>query len=140
MSLAVPRALIIDIMTEEGFDEEKTAFDWENLGDTKIKKGFHVEQGPISNFQTNQTSNALENELTLRVWQKGFRNESEALQEMLVKMTDILNNILDISNRTNGVKNIVLGDFTPVPISDDNDKIVRGELTLTVKQEICFSL
>ena len=142
MSLAIPRQLLIDIMTAQGFKEETEAFDFENLGNTKIKKGFHIEQGTISNVATNQMSNSLENELTVRVWQESARNKatSQSLQEMLKKITVILNNILDINNRTNGIQNILLSEVTLVPISDDNDNIVRGQITLTATQEICFSL
>jgi len=142
MSLAIPRQLLIDIMTNQGFKEETKAFDFENLGNTKIQKGFHVEQGTISNVSTNQQTNALENELTVRIWEKASRNQagSESLQDMLTKITVILNNILDMSNRTDGIKNILLSEVNVVPISDENDNIVRGEITLTATHEICFSL
>lgn len=139
MSLSTPRKLLVEIMEGIGFELETDAFDFDNIGNNKLAKGFHIEQGEISNIQTNQNSNALEQLQTIRFWEKDRKNTHDGLLEMLGDLETILDNILDINNRTNGVKTIIFNTFNAVPISNDNDKIIRGEIVLTVTQELCFS-
>jgi len=139
MSLSTPRKLLSEIMESIGYVLEEDAFDFDNVGNNKLEKGFHIEQGEISNVQTNQNSNALEQLQTIRFWQKDKKNTNDGMIETLDDLETILDNILDINNRTKGVKTIIFNTFNAVPASNDNDKIIRGEIVLTVTQELCFS-
>ena len=139
MSFANPRKLIIEIMEGIGFELEKDAFDFDNVGNSKLDDGFHVEQGEISGAGVHQQANSISQLQTVRYWEKDKKNTSDGMIDALETLDKVMNNLLDINNRTNGVVNILFNSFNAVPISNDNDKIIRGELSLTVTQELCFS-
>lgn len=139
MSLKSPRLLIIQVMEGINYVLERDAFDFENVGNSKLKKGFHLEQGEITSLQVNQATNAIEQHQVLRFWEKDSKNTHDGMLQHLDDLETILDNILEINNRTNGVINIIFNTFNAVPLSNDNDKIIRGELSLTVTQELCFT-
>lgn len=138
MSFSTPRTNIIAIMESIEFVQVKDAFDFENVASTNIEKGFHLEQGTITPEAVNMQTTAVSNTMTLRFWEKARRNTADAVTDHLIQLDTIMNNILDISNKTNNVRNILFDEFTPVPHSEKNDDIIRGELTLTINQEFCF--
>lgn len=139
MSFVTPRSNIVTIMKNLGYKKLKDAFDFENVGNTKLEKAFHLEQGPINPSGHHQGNISLLNEMTLRFYSKGKRDTEDLMGDALVELDTICNGVLAISNRINGVTNILFGGFNAVPHSDDNDDIIRGELNLTIQQEVDFS-
>jgi len=139
MSFSTPRAKIIAIMESLKYKLVKDAFDFESIGNTKIDLGFHVEQGTITSEAQNQQTTAVLNPMTLRFWQKGKKDTNVTMTNMLLQLDLVMNNIMAVQNRTDGVRNIVFDEFAAVPHSDQNDDIIRGELTITYNQEFCFT-
>lgn len=138
MSFLTPRTKLFDIMESLGFVAVKNAFDFQEIGNSKIDKGFHVEQGTITPDGVDQNTTDIDNPQTLRFYKKGNKDTNITMVDILTELDRITNNVLDIGNRTDGVKNIVFDEFTALANSDDNDDIIRGELSLTYKQIFCF--
>lgn len=139
MSFLTPRTNLFAIMESLGFVAVKDAFDFEQIGNTKLDKGFHVEQGTISGEAHNQNAVDFDNLQTLRFYAKGNKNTNLTMDQILTDLETILNTVMDISNRVNGVRNVLFVDFSAVPHSEGNNDIVRGELTLNYKQILCFT-
>lgn len=140
MSFSTPRAQLFAIMESLGFIAIKDAFDFAEIGNTKINKGFHVEQGTITSDGVDQNTTDIDNPQTLRFYEKGNKDSNITMTNTLLQLDTITNNILDISNKTDGVRNILFSEFSAVPHSDDNNDIIRGELIVNYKQIVCFSI
>lgn len=139
MSFVTPRTNIITIMKNLGYEQLKVAFSDENVGNTKIKKAFHLEQGPIAPDQHSQQVISVTNEMILRFYHTGKRQTSDLVTDALTALNTICDGVFAISNRVNGVSNVMFSGFSMEPLSDQADDIVRGELSITVKQEFDFS-
>ena len=139
MSFSTPRTKIIAIMKSLNYVLVKDTFDFENIGNTKLDLGFHVEQGTISSEAHNQQTVAVTNPITIRFWQKGKKDTTITMTNMLLQLDTVMNTLLDISNRIDTVRNILFDEFSVVAHSDENDDIIRGELTVTYNQEFNFT-
>lgn len=139
MSFSLPRTQLFAIMESLGFIAVKDAFDFAEIGNTKINKGFHVEQETMTEDGHDQNAVSVDSPQTLRFYNKGEKNTNITMANTLNQLDLIMNNVMDISNRVDGVRNVLFSEFSAVPLSDDNNDIIRGELTLIYKQIFCFS-
>ncbi len=138
MSFATPRSNLFAIMESLGFVAVKNAIDFENIGDTKLDKAFHVTQETVSSDAHDQQTVGVDNPQTLRFYNKGKKDTNVTMTKTLEELDTIMNRIMDIKNRTDGVRNILFDEFSAVEHSDDNNDIIRGELSITYKQTFCF--
>lgn len=139
MSFLTPRANIISLMKSLGYDQLKEAFNFEDVGNTKLTKAFHLEQGSISPDKHSQQIISVENEMVLRFYHKAKRDTSDLINDALTALNTICEGVFAISNRINGVSNVMFSGFQVVPHSAEADDIVRGELSIKIKQEFDFS-
>jgi len=139
MSFSTPRTKLFVIMKSLGYQEVKDCFDFEEIGNTKINKGFHVRQEPITSDGHEQGSVQVLSPQILSFYMKGNKNTNITMTNILNELNIILNTAMDIANRVDGVRNVLFDQFQAVPHSDDNNDIIRGELTLIYKQVFCFS-
>lgn len=138
MSLSVPRTKLIADMKALGYNQIQDAFDFQNVGNTRLEKAFHIEQGRISAISHDQQTVTFSNIQTIRFWEKGKKKTSDLMGDSLTSTDTILAAIMAIANRVDGVSKIDLVEIQFVPHSSDNDDIVRGELVLDIEQICAF--
>lgn len=134
---SVPRAKLSAIMEALGYTKVRDAFDFQDVGNTKLNKAFHIEQGTITPESHDQATIDVDNPQTVRFYNKGNTDTDDVMTVTLLEADSIMNEAMDISARIDGIRNVMFSEFSAVPHSDDNNKIVRGELTLIYKQVIC---
>jgi len=140
MSFLAPREKLFEIMESLDYVAVKDAFDFEDVGNSKLAKAFHLEQGTVVADEHGQDYVQVTNPQTIRYYNKGRRNTNETMDEALRDLNTILNTAMDIQNRTDadGIINVMMDSFSAVPHTDDNNDIVRGELVLEYTQVFCF--
>jgi len=132
VSLASFRPFLAQRMVGLGFEQWKDAFNVENIPATRLQKAFHLETITGAGVRQNMHAQEVNLDTTIRIWQKGFRNPSDAMDAALVSVDRICLDLLSVPQRIGGpVKNITLGAITLAPINDSNDNIVVASIGLT---------
>lgn len=125
-------------LKELGFREWVEAFNYENIPSTILDRGFHIDtptggrRGPYD-----QNSQEIEHDCIVRVFFKGHRNPSAAVDVAMASYGDILRSCLSSDRLGLGVKNIYLADVNLRPYAPSNDNLVLLEITFTCLIEIC---
>jgi hypothetical protein len=123
-----------------GFREWKDGFNFENIPSTILDKSYHVEIPRGSRLNAfDMSSNDITQDVVVRVFFKGFRNPSEAIDLALLKYEQILQSVLASENRIGvDIKNIYFDSCQILPLSDSNDNAVILEITFSCLIIICI--
>lgn len=115
------------------FKEWKDAFNVDNIPETILQNSYHIEtvRGARRN-PYNAMDQEFEQDVTLRVFKKGFRNPSDAVDDCLSALDQITGLVLDTAVRVNcNIKNIYLNNFEIRPLADTNDNAAVLEVTFS---------
>jgi len=137
MSTSKIRPFINKHMNDLGYTEHLENFDYEDIGSTKIEKTFQVEYNKISLDKQNSEVLDVDVDLTLRFFTKSYKNAPESMAKCLLTLESILARLIDPKNIMGNFKSVELNGFTPVPMGETNDNIIRGELDLFFKIVLC---
>lgn len=138
MSLGKARLKLIEDMTRLGYTQIDDAFDFQNVGNTRLEKAFHIEQGPIESQEFNQSTVTFSNSQTIRFWEKGKKKTNRLIDEALLSVDSALASIMSIENRVDEVVDIKIRSVDFERHSEDNDDIVRVVMVFDIEQVCAF--
>ena len=125
MSSVAVRPLFARRLAALGFEQWKDAFNIENIPASRLSKAFHIETITGAGRKQNQSDQELNVDVTVRIWEKGFKNPSDALDRGFFNLDRICGDILSSSVRlVHPIKNITLGAVTLEPIDQSNDNTI----------------
>lgn len=129
-----------DVLNTLGLREWPTAFSYDNIPSTILTDSYHMTIDPIVSGPSNHQVHKFDYPLTLRVFLKGFRDESESVDAAVKVGQDILCAVLQSSSRLGDtIKDIVPNSMQPIPLSGSNDNSIIIELSFTAKVFIIFN-
>ena len=123
-----------------GLREWTDGFNFENIPANILDKSYHLEFPSGARVDAyDMTSNDITHDIVARVFFKGFRNPSQAIDAALLKYEQILESVLASENRVGvAIKNIYLDSCQIRALSDSNDNAVILEITFSCLIIICI--
>lgn len=140
MSLGAVRPYFKDRLGGLGFSEWTDGFNFENIPETILDKAFHVLVESIAGGPINHTHQDTVASVVLRVFFRGYRDVSGAIDESILGVETIVKDVCKVSNRTSQVLNVVFdsADFEALNLSNDNSVLVTmrfsAEIVLGVEE------
>ena len=117
-----------------GYREWTEAFNIENNPSTILDKSYHLEINDSTSVVINQHVLTITMPLTVRIFRKGFRDNSAMRDEMLAEMESFVCDILLPNVRFgSAVKNIVFNGFSLLPLDESNDTSVVLEMSFSTQ-------
>jgi hypothetical protein len=110
-----------------GFREWRDGFVFENIPETILDKSFHVYLETISGSPIDQKDQSLTGLVVIRVFFRGYRDVTEAIDESISSTEAIVKEVCKVSNRTSeGLLNVVFDgvDYEPLTAQNDNSVLV----------------
>jgi hypothetical protein len=117
----------------EDLSEWRDGFNFENIPDTVLDRAYHIESGPYTGNQQNQSIIDASAAVTVRVFLKGYLDPAEAIDNGIDLGQTIICDIVNPINANGSlVKNV---DFSSMAIepydqSNDNDAILIIEFSI----------
>jgi len=120
--------------------EWKDGFNFENIPSTLLDKSYHIEMPSGARLDAfDMSSNDITQDVVVRVFFKGFRNPTDAIDAAVLKYEQILEEVLESENRIGvQIKNIFFNSSQILPLSDSNDNAVILEITFSCLIIICI--
>lgn len=144
MSLAEIRPYMRDILDGLGYDEWTDGFNFENIPSTIFNESYHLEVGVISAGVANQRAYRFTAPVLLRVFLKGFRSPSEAIDDALLRGDTILSGVLAESERlgvpadNRSIKNVFPGPIQTLPFDASNDNAIILQMEFNFDLIECY--
>ena len=135
MSLTAIKPWFRERLESLDFEEHLDGFNSDNIGDIDLDRVFHVRPLTINGGPINHTDQKTESEVELKVFFKGGRDASEAIDNAVLSVEEIVKECCNIKNRTsNGLLNVVFerAEIEPRSIDNDNSVLVKFDFTVTV--------
>ena len=115
------------------FEEHVDGFNTDNLGDIDLDRAFHIRPVTINGGPINHSDQKTESEVEVKVFFKGGRDASEAIDWAILGVEQIVKECCNIKRRTsNGLLNVVFERARIEPRSNDNDNSVLVTFDFTV--------
>lgn len=133
MSLVNVRQYFKDRLDGLGFREWPDGFAFDNIPETIIDHSYHVFLPSMGGFPINQTSQDVDSSVVVRIFLKGYRDASEAIEESIEQVECVLNDVLKVGNRTATLLNVVFDSADFAPIKEDNETGVLVEMNFTAR-------
>ena len=115
-----------------GYREWKDGFNFENIPETLLDKSYHIQIENINSLSQTMNDVSLEADVRLRVFKKGFRYVTDALDDAYSEIDCIILEILKpdlrLSN-SGGFKNIIITSSAIEEGSIDNDNFLLINLS-----------
>lgn len=113
-----------------GLTEWTDAFATDNIPSTILNNSFHLDTSAGSRRGAyDQNHQECEQELTVRVFLKGYRYPADAVDDALEWLDDILEDVLDPAVRAGAaIKNIYANNWEINPLAESNDNAVVLEI------------
>jgi hypothetical protein len=110
-----------------GYTEHDDGFAVDNIPETILDKSFHVFIETIDGGPINHTHQDTESTVVLRVFFKGYRLVSEAIDNSILSVEEIIFDVCKVANRTATLLNVVFNsaDFNPLNAENDNGVFVE---------------
>ncbi len=132
MSFNLVRSTFKTRLNTLGYQEWVDGFNFENIPSTILDGAFHIEVNPGTGGPTNQTVQPGEMPVTVRVFRRGFKNVSDAIDECVLDLENIVCDLIAPSVRLgSGIKNIVFDGYSLNPLAESNDNAVMLEINFT---------
>ena len=133
MSLVQIRPYFRARLNALAYVEWKDGFNFQNIPSTLLNRSYHIETISGSGVSLNQQDQVINQEVSVRVFFKGYRNPQDAIDSAMSSYQEILVSCLAPSNRlTQGFKNVLFSSMQLEPLADSNDNAVILSLTFTV--------
>ena len=133
MSLSNVRSYLKTRMDGLGFEEWRDGFAVNNIPETVIDKSYHILVESISGGAINHTHQDTESEVSVRIFFKGYRDVTEAIDTAIISIETIVKDVCKAANRTSEVLNVVFEGVNLSPQSDTNDNSVFVEMNFSVR-------
>jgi hypothetical protein len=113
-----------------GYREWTDGFNFENIPGSILDRSYHLEVGTITTGAANQLHYTFSYPVTLRVFLKGYRNPSLAIDDALNQANVIYQDLLLPANRLqiDGLKDVRPVSVTPRSLKLTNDNAVILEM------------
>ena len=125
------------------FQEHEDGFAFDNIPASLLDRSYHIQLGTGLGDPLNQTDQRIEMDVTLRLFFKGFRNVSDALDSTIGVAETVIANCLKLDNRgdrTKGVVNVQLGTLSVLPYADTNDNNIIYEVVFSTVTIFCTDI
>lgn len=133
MSLTAIRPYFRARMNALNYNEWRDGFNFNNIPSTVLNLSYHIETISGNGVSFNQLDQVINQDVTIRVFFKGYRKPQDAIDSAMNAYSDILDACLDPANRLNqSFKNILFTSMQMDPLADTNDNAVILSLTFTV--------
>jgi len=135
MSLTAIKPWFKERLETLDFEEHVDGFNSDNIGDIDLDRVYHVRPLTINGGSINHTDQKTESEVEVKVFFKGGRDASEAVDNAVLAVEEIVKECCNIKNRTsNGLLNVVFerAEIEPRSIDNDNSVLVKFDFTVTV--------
>lgn len=126
MSLSNVRGYFIARLDGLGFTEWRDGFFQENIPETILDKSFHVFLESVGGGPINHTHQDTVSSVIVRVFFRGYRDVTEAIDEAISGLETIVKDVCKVSNRTEELLNVVFdgADFEPLNVANDNSVLL----------------
>jgi len=116
-----------------GFEEHVNGINTDDIGDIDLDRVYHIRPLTVGGGTINHTDQRTESDVEVKVFFKGGRNASEAVDSAIFEVEQIIKECCNIKNRTSsGLLNVVFQRVDIEPRSIDNDNSVLLTFTFTV--------
>lgn len=120
------------VCTGLGLREWRDGFNFENIPRTLLDRSFHIETNSGSRRGAySQQSQEIEQDCSVRVFLKGFRNPADAIDRAMALYEEILESALSEDRLGCDIKNVFLNTMQILPLDPTNDNSVILEVTFT---------
>ncbi len=134
MSLENVRTYFRERLDGLGYTEWKDGFAVDNIPETILDRAYHVFIESISGGPINHTHQDTESEVVVRLFYRGYRMASEAIDESIDGVESIIADVCKVANRTATLLNVVFNnaDFSPLNAENDNSVLVEMRFSARV--------
>lgn len=118
-----------------GLKEWSDGFNFSNIPSTIVSGAFHIEPGIGSAVKLNQEDQEISVSHTVRVFVKGYREVSAAIDSATKMTEDLIKEAVTAKNRLtqpNGIKNVTLEGFSFDASDQTNDNLVVASITFRI--------
>jgi hypothetical protein len=115
--------------------EHKDAGSFTNIAKSKIEKYYSLSMGVYSGVGQNQEALEMSVPIEVRIFEKGFKNLSDAEDSLIARAEEIILEAQQISNKnaqTTSVKDCRFDSFSIEDIGPDNDNLLVGVIAFTI--------
>jgi hypothetical protein len=129
MSIISVRPYFRDRLEALGYEEWTESFSVDNIPQTILEKVYHIESVGITSSAANQLTHQFIYTMKVRLFVRGFRDESDALDSCDGIIEDVLSEILSPANRISlPIKDIQPGNIQHIAIDESNDSDIIIEM------------
>lgn len=130
MSLSSVRPYVRSRLEGLGYTEWADGFNYDNIPETILDRSFHVFIESISGGSINQADQETVAAIILRVFFRGYRDASEAIDQSISGLETIVKDVCKASNRTSVLTNVVFdgADFEPLTVNNDSSVLLTIRL------------
>lgn len=117
------------------FEEHVDGFNTDNLGEINLDRAYHVRPITINGGSINHTDQRTDSDVEVKVFFKGGVNASEAIDEAILGVEQIVKECCNVKNRTSdGLLNVIFqrAEIEPRSTDNDNSVLVTFDFTVTV--------
>lgn len=133
MSLSVARSYFRTMLESLGFEEWKDPFRSDNVPNTLLDRSFQISSPTASGVSLNLTAQFINFEQRVSIFRRGRNTPTEAEDEIIEDIQDILCLTLKASNRGVDKVNVFFEGFTIEPLNTENEHSVKATLTFNVQ-------
>jgi len=134
MSLENVRTYFRSRLDGLGYSEWKDGFAFDNIPETVLDRSYHVFIESISGGPINHTHQDTESEVVVRLFYRGYRMASEAIDDSISGVEAIIADVCKVANRTATLLNVIFdtADFNPLNAENDNSVFVEMRFSARV--------
>ena len=133
MSLSNVRSYLRARLDGLGFREHDDGFPTDNIPETVIDRSYHILVNSIDGGPINHTHQDTFSNVEIRVFFRGFRNVTEAIDSSISGVETIIRDVCKVANRTSTVLNCVFENCTFEPMNSSNDNSVLVTISFNVQ-------
>ena len=138
MSLTAVRPFLRGRLDSLGYTEWRDAFNIANIPDNLLDTRYHLEVATVAPFQVaNQYLVEFSFPVLVRLFQRGTLDTAEMIDDLLLRGDTFIKDVLDPTQRTDDVKQVIVTGFTLVPYDPTNDNIAILEIGLELRVLLC---
>lgn len=115
------------------YSEWKDGFAFDNIPETILDRAYHVFIESISGGPINHTHQDTESEVVVRLFYRGYRDVSTAIDESISGVEAIIADVCKVANRTSVLLNVVFSGAEFSPLNDENDNSVFVEMRFSAR-------
>ena len=131
MSLLEARNFFRNELDDLKFKEWPDGFAFDNIPETIIDHSYHVFLDSMTGGPINHTHQNVDCSVIVRLFLKGYRDASEAIEESIDEVECVINTLLKVGTRTATLLNVTFDTANFGAIKEDNETGVLVEMGFT---------